>query len=144
MSYDEGRYQTRQMLPMIKATFATLIGTTATNTSVETSAAVSDRISFFKDIKLVGMKYQVQVAPDAVTHATSMTMNIVLYDGTTRYAAAPVGTLVGIESDASILSPDIDANTQLRLRAEVTAWDGTLQTVAPGGGWVHLEYQERF
>lgn len=145
MSYDEGRYQTKQMLPMYKATFAgALLGTTATNTSVQTSAILSDRIKFFKDVKITGMRYNPEVAPDATAHATSMTTNIVLTDGTTRFAAASVGTIAGVVVDGSVLSANIDADTQLRIDAEVSVWDGTVQTMAPGGGWIQLEYQERF
>lgn len=145
MSYDEGRYQTKQMLPMYKATFAGgILGTVATNTSVQTSAIVSDRIQFFQKIKVKGMKYNAEVAPDAGAHATSMTTSIVLTDGTTAFASANPGTVAGVVVDGTVLSANIAAGKALRLDAWVTTWDGTVATFAPGGGWVQLEYQERF
>jgi hypothetical protein len=145
MSYDEGRYLTKQMLPMYKATYAgALLGTIATNTNVQTSAILSDRIKFFQKIKVTGMKYIPEVAPDAGSHATSMTTSFVLTDGTTAFARARPGTVAGVVTDGSILSANIAAGKQLQLDAQVTTWDGTVQTMAPGGGWVQLEYQERF
>jgi hypothetical protein len=145
MSYDEGRYQTKKVYPMIKATFAGgLLGTTATNTGVQTSAEVSDRIEFFSNIKLIGMKIQPEVAPDAGAHNTSMTIKYVLTDGSTEYASGAVGTVAGVNVDGIILSSDIDADAALRIDAQVSDWDGTVQTMAPGSGWVTLEYQERF
>ncbi len=146
MTYDDDRYLTNQMLPMYKATFAgALLGTTATNTSVQTSAILSDRIQFFKAIKLKGMKIITEVAPDAVTHATSMQTSFVLTDGTTVFSRVTLtSTVAGETTDGIVLSPNIAAGKELRLDAEVTTWDGTLQTVDPGSSWVQLEYQERF
>ena len=145
MPYDDERYQTKQVWPMYKATFAgALLGTTATNTNSQTSAIVSDRIQFFQDVKITGMKVIPEVAPDAGAHATSMTTRYVLTDGTTAFARASIGTIAGVLANGSVISANIAAAKSLRLDAEVTTWDGTVQTMAPGGGWVQLEYQERF
>ena len=144
MTYDDQRYQTPQVWPQYKATFAEILGTIATNTNTQTSAIVSDRIQFFRAIKLTGMKLIPETAPDATTHATSMTTKFVLTDGTTIFARGAVGTLTGVLANGSILSPNIAAAKSLRLDADVSAWDGTVQSVVPGSVWVQLEYQERF
>lgn len=144
MTYDDQRYHTPQVWPMYKATFGEILGSSIGSTLTQTSAIVSDRIQFFKAIKLIGMKLIPETAPDATTHASSMTTKFVLTDGTTAFARGEVGTLTGVLANGSILSANIAAGKSLRLDAEVTGWDGTVNSVVPGSVWVQLEYQERF
>lgn len=144
MTYDDQRYQTPQVWPQYKATFGEMTGTDIGSTKTQTSAGVSDRIQFFKDIKLIGMKLIPETAPTNNSNATIQTTKFVLTDGSTIFARGALSTVAGVLADGSILSPNIDANTSLRLDAEITGWDGTLNSVIPGSLWVQLEYQERF
>lgn len=147
MGYDFERHQARQSVLMPKGTFAGgLLGTTATNTNTQTSATSGGRIKFFQNIKLLGMKCYSQVAPDAGSHATSMQTKVTLTDGTTVFArsAALATAVASTYIDGSVLSANVTAGKSLRLSAEVTTWDGTVQTMAPGGHFVLLEYLNRF
>lgn len=144
MTYDDQKYQTKLTVPLVRATYAALVGTTATNTNQQTSAGVGDRIEFFQTIKLTGFKVLPEVAPDAVSHATSMTTYAELCLGTVTYARATLGTVAGVMANGTIVTANIAAGTAANLRASITGWDGTVQTMAPGSFWAFIEYQERF
>lgn len=145
MSYDAERYLTKQMTHMVRATFAGgLLGTTATNTNQQTSAGLTDRLEFFRNIKLVDFNALPEVAPDCGAHATSMTVYAELCQGTVVKARATLGTVAGVMGDGTIVSANVDAGTALNIRAAVTTWDGTVQTMAPGAFLCNIEYQERF
>lgn len=143
MGYDAERYQTKKIYPLEKATYAgALKGTTADKTA--TSAGLPDRIKFFNNIKLAGMKALPEVAPDAGAHVTSQAFKVTLTDGTTAFARTTLGTVDGVLVDGSVLSANIAGGKQLRLDMVITNLDGTVQTFAPGAVWVTLEYQDRF
>lgn len=145
MSYDAGRYQTKQMLLDLRATFAGVLkGTTATNTNQQTSDGSVDRLEFFQKIKLTGFKILPEVAPDCGAHATSQTVYAELCQGTVTKARATLGTVAGVTADGTIVSANVAAGTACNIRASVTAWDGTVQTMAPGAFRAYIEYQERF
>lgn len=143
--YDDERYKVHKQLPMIRATFAGgLLGTTATNTNSQTSATMTDRLEFFRTVKITGYKVIPEVAPDCGAHATSMTVYSELCVGTTVHARATLGTVAGVMADGTIVSANVAAGTNLNIRASVTTWDGTVQTMAPGAMLCLIEYQERF
>lgn len=146
MAYDAERYQVKQMITNLRATFAGgLKGTTATNTNQQTSATALDRMEFFRTIKLVSFKVLPEVAPDAGAHATSMTTQFELCQGTvTKARVTAVGTVAGVMTDGTIVSANIALGTGFNLRASITGWDGTVQTFAPGAIRCYIEYQERF
>ena len=146
MAYDAERYQVKHMITDLRATFAGgLLGTTATNTNQQTSATALDRLEFFRNIKLVSFKILPEVAPDAGAHATSMTSQMELIQGTvTKARVTSIGTVAGVMTDGTIVSANIDSGTGMSLRASVTGWDGTVQTYAPGAVRAYIEYQERF
>lgn len=145
MTYDDARYQSRMMVTDLRATFAGgLKGTTATNTNQQTSAGVVDRLEFFQAIKLVGFKVLPEVAPDCGAHNTSQTIYAELCLGTVTYARASLGTVAGVMANGTIVTANMAAGTAANLRASVTAWDGTVQTMAPGAFRAYIEYQERF
>jgi hypothetical protein len=144
MSYDAERYLTNQILK-VRATFAgALKGTTATNTNQQTSATLLDRAEFFKKIKLTGFKCLPEVAPDCGNHATSMTTYMELCLGTVTLARASMGTVAGVMANGTIVVSTLAAGTACNIRASVTGWDGTVQTMAPGAVVAYIEYQERF
>jgi hypothetical protein len=145
MTYDDQKYQTKMTIPDIRATFAgALLGTTATNTNQQTSSTLIDRAEFFQTIKLTGFKVLPEVAPDAGSHATSQTVYAELCLGTVTCARATLGTVAGVMANGTIVSANIAAGTAVNIRASVTAWDGTVQTMAPGAFRAYIEYQERF
>lgn len=145
MAYDSPRYQTKQMLVNVRATFAGgLKGTTATNTNQQTSANVDDRLEFFNKIKLTDFSCLPEVAPDCGAHATSQTVYFELCQGTVTKARCSCGTVAGVMADGTIVSANIEAGTACNIRASVTGWDGTVQTMAPGAVRAYIEYQERF
>lgn len=146
MSYDDERYQVKQMVLDLRATFAGgLLGTTAANTNQQTSAGAVDRLEFFQAIKLVGFKVLPEVAPDCGAHATSQTVQMELCQGTvTKARTGALGTVAGAMVNGTIVSANIAAGTGCNIRAAVTTWDGTVQTMAPGAVRAYIEYQERF
>ena len=146
MAYDAERYQVKQMIRELRATFAgALKGTTATNTNQQTSATLRDRLEFFQNIKLTGFKVLPEVAPDCGAHATSQTVQLELCQGTvTKARATSIGTVAGVMVDGTIVSANISSGTAFNLRASITGWDGTVQTMAPGAYRCAIEYQERF
>jgi len=145
MTYDAERYQVRQQMFPIRATFASaLLGTTATNTNSLTSAVMSDRVEFFRKIKLTSFGALPEVAPDANSHATSMTCYCELCLGTVVYARASVGTVAGVMADGTIVVSTLASATACNLRYSVTGWDGTVQTMDLGAVWVNIGYQQRF
>jgi hypothetical protein len=146
MAYDDERYQAKKIMPNVRATFAGgLLGTTATNTNQQTSATSMDRIEFFQTIKLTGFKILPEVAPDCGAHATSQTVQMELIQGTsTKARTGALGTVAGVMVDGTIVSANIAAGTGMSLRAAVTGWDGTVQTMAPGAVRAYIEYQQRF
>jgi hypothetical protein len=146
MTYDDERYQVKQQLLDLRATFAGgLLGTTAANTNQQTSANVVDRLEFFQAIKLTGFKVLPEVAPDAGAHATSQTVQMELIQGTaTKARTGGLGTVAGVMVDGTIVSANIAAGTGMSIRCAVTGWDGTVQTMAPGAVRAYIEYQERF
>ncbi|TRZ49817.1 MAG: hypothetical protein D4S01_07875 [Dehalococcoidia bacterium] len=144
MAYDSARYQVKHTLPNIRATFAgALKGTTASNTNQQTSADAIDRLEFFQAIKLTGFKVLPEVPPDATTHATSMTVYGELCMGTVTLARASIGTVAGVMANGTIVVSSLASGTGLNIRASVTGWDGTVQTVAPGCFRAYIEYQEK-
>lgn len=144
MPYDDERYKVHKQLPMIRATFGAVLGTTAANTNSQTSSTMTDRLDFFRTIKLTGFKVIPEVAPDCTTHATSMTIYSELCVGSTVHARATLGTVAGVMADGTIVSANVAAGTNMNIRASITAWDGTVQTMAPGAMLCLIEYQERF
>lgn len=146
MAYDAERYQVKHMIENLRATFAGgLKGTTATNTNQQTSATLLDRMEFFQTVKLTGFKVLPEVAPDAGDHATSMTTQYELCQGTvTKARVTSVGTVAGVMTDGTIVSANIAAGTGFNIRASITGWDGTVQTFAPGAVRCYIEWQERF
>jgi hypothetical protein len=145
MSYDAERYQAKMMVADIRATYAGgLLGTTATNTNQQTSAGAVDRLEFFQKVKLTGFKVLPEVAPDCGGHATSMTSYAELCLGTVTYARASIGTVAGVMANGTIVTANMAAGTAANLRASITTWDGTVQTMAPGAWRAYIEYQERF
>lgn len=143
--YDDQRYQTKQTITNIRATFAgALKGTTAANTNQQTSATLNDRLEFFNKIKLTDFGCLLEVAPDCGAHATSQTVYFELCQGTVTKARCTAGTVAGVMADGTIVSANIAAGTACNIRASVTTWDGTVQTMAPGAVRAYIEYQERF
>lgn len=141
MAYDNIQYN---IWPNVYATFAGgLLGTTATNTNSQTSAGVVDRVEFFRAVKLTGFNVLPEVAPDCGAHATSQTVYAELCRATTVLARATLGTVAGVMADGTIVSASVAAGTALNVRCSVTTWDGTVQTMAPGGWRCQIEYQER-
>ena len=65
-------------------------------------------------------------------------------NGTNVIARATLGTVAGVMADGTVVSANIAAGTACALRAAVTGWDGTVQTVIPGAMRAYIEYQERF
>ena len=144
MAYDSPRYNAPRELANIRATFAGgLKGTTAGNTNQQTSANLDDRLEFFNKIKLTGFKALPEVAPDCGSHDTSQTVYFELCQGTVTKARATVGTVAGVMGDGTIVSANISAGTACNIRASVTGWDGTVQTMAPGAVRCLIQYQER-
>ena len=145
MPYDDERYQTKLMVTDVRATFAgALLGTTASNTNQQTSANLTDRLEFFQKIKITGFKVLSEVAPDAGAHATSQTIQMELVNGTTTHArATSLGTVAGVMADGTVVSANIALGTAMNIRASITGWDGTVQTMAPGAVRAYIEYQER-
>ena len=144
MSYDAERYKVKETIK-VRATYAgALKGTTATNTNQQTSATLLDRVEFFKKIKLTDFKVLPEVASDCGGHATSQTIYIELCKGTITMARASLGTVAGVMADGTIVVSTLASGTACNLRASITGWDGTVQTMAPGSVIAYIEYQERF
>lgn len=146
MTYDDGRYQTRQSFGPIFGSFANQIGTVTTK--VQTSVNTTDRAEFFRNIKVVDFKWLHKTETGQGGSAADYTYSIRLMAGTDIIATAPLdGTAqAGVMIDGVVVSSNaskIAADEALSLAWRITP-NGTAHTSTTISGEAWIAYQERF
>ena len=146
MSYDDGRYTSKKMYGPIFASFAQQIGTT--DTQVQTSSNTTDRIEFFRKIKVTGFKFLTKTGTTQGGDADAKTYSVRLMAGSDIIATAPLkGTLdAGTMADGVIVSSNaskIGPNEPLSIAWRITP-SGTLFTSSLMSGEGYMEYQESY
>ena len=146
MSYDDGRYTSKKVYGPILGSFAQQIATTTTK--VVTSVNTTDRVEFFRKIKVKGFKFLTKTGTSQAQLAAGYTYSVRLMAGSDIIATAPLkgtaenGTMaegVLVSSNAS----KIGANEALSLVWRITP-NGTAHTSALMSGEAYLEYQESY
>jgi len=149
MSYDSPDFRVQMMYGPIFGSFAEIIvaGASAeTNTSVN----VSDRVEFFRNVKLLGFKVLPKVATTSgAATCVGPTYRYQLVNGTDVVATA---TFTGSSADAGTMLDggvasgtfaDIGSNSALSLRMAITG-DGTTETYTAGSVEAYVLYEHRF
>ena len=144
MPYDDAKYKVRHMIGPILASFASAIKCTAAN-KTGTSVNVTDRIEFFRNIKLTGVKAIMRASGAAVGRAlTKVTPKFIVSEGTRVCGTCVVGTVAGVGTSGGVSATyaNIDSTEELQIKLKLTA-DGTATTTDQISADIWLEYQER-
>jgi hypothetical protein len=119
---------------------------TASNTEkTGTSVNVTDRIQFFNNVKITGMK-AITRSMELLTGAVSdNNVRIALTHDGTSIATAALGTVAGAVNSGGVVAAlaNVAAGTGLDLVFKATG-DGTAGTFGQVSADVYIEYQERF
>lgn len=146
MPYDSAEYTVHQIFGPVLATFASaLIKVTASATIKSgTSANLTDRIKFFKNVKITGMR-TISRAVSMLTGAVSdHNLRVCLYNTTGIIGSCAIGTVAGVSTAGSVSSTaHADAGEQCQLKLKATG-DGTAGTFDQVSADVYIEYQNRF
>ena len=149
MSYDSPDFRVQLMHGPIFGSFAQIIVTGA-SAETNTSANLTDRVEFFRNVKLLDFKVLPKVATTS-GGATQVgpTYRYQLINGTNVVATAIfLGSSVdaGTMLDGGIRSgtfANIGSNSALALRMAITG-DGTTETYTAGSVEAYLLYEHRF
>ena len=144
MAYDDAKYVTPQILGPILASFASG-GLATTGNKTGTTVNVTDRIEFFRKIKLTGMKAIVRTASAATGHALSaLTPKFIFTEGTRVCATCVCGTVAGVGTSGGVSSTyaNIDATEECQVKLKWTG-DGTATTMDQISADIWMEYQNR-
>jgi len=145
MPYDDAEFNVNLMAGPILASFASGLKCTATDRT-GTSVNVTDRVEFFRNVKLTGIK-AITRSSGAATSAPLSKVNphVILTDGTNVLATCQLGTVAGFSASGGISStyPNADADEALQLQL-LFKNDGTARTGDVISADVYLEYQNRF
>ena len=146
MSYDDGRFQSKKVYGPIFATFA--LQTATSGTKVVTSINTTDRVEFFRKIKVTGFKFLPKTGTSQGQLAAGYTYSVRLMAGSDIIATAPLkgtaedGTMaegVLVTSNVSKIGP----NEAISLAWRITP-NGTAHTSAAMSGEGFIEYQESY
>lgn len=146
MSYDDGRWQSKKVYGPIFGSFAQQIATTTTK--VQTSANTTDRVEFFRKIKVTGFKFLTKTGTSQAQLAAGYTYSVRLMAGADIVATAPLkGTAEdGTMAEGVLVTSNISkigANEALALVWRITP-NGTAHTSSPMSGNGYIEYQESY
>ena len=149
MSYDSPDFRVQFMHGPIFGSFAQLIVTGASS-ETKTSANITDRVEFFRNVKLLDFKVLPKVATTSGgATAVGPTYRYQLMNGADIVATAVfLGSSVqaGDMIDGGIRSgtfANIASNSELSLRLAITG-DGTLETYTAGSIEAYVLYEHRF
>jgi len=133
----------------IFGSFAELIVTGA-SAETQTSENLTDRVEFFRNVKLLGFKVLPKVATTSGAElAAGPTYRYQLINGTNVVATA---AFLGSASDAGTMQDggirsgtfaNIGSNSELALRLAITG-DGTTETYTAGSVEAYVLYEHRF
>lgn len=139
--YDDSEYNVHQMVGPILASFGSGAKATAGNKTA-TSANVTDRIKFFRNVKLTGVRAITRTTGAATGHAlSSLAPKIIVTEGTRVCATASVLTAVGgTNGGVSSTYATIKSTETLQVKLKWTG-DGTATTMDNVTAEVWLEYQ---
>ena len=147
MSYDSPDFRVQLMHGPIFGSFAAVLHTSALK--VNTSVNLTDRVEFFRNIKLLDFK--VLPKTGLVRHDTlaSSTCKIRLMNGTNVVATAvylATAASLGAMIDGGIRSgtfANIGSNSEVYLNMAITG-DGTVETMTAGSVDAYVLYEHRF
>jgi len=147
MPYDSPEFTVHQIRGPILASFASAaLKLTASETSKTcTSANVHDRVEFFRNVKLTGIK-AITRSMELLTGAISDNApKVIVTEGTRVCATCALGTVAGLSTTGGISStyPDIDSTETLQVKFKATG-DNTAGTFGQVSADVYLEYVQRF
>ena len=146
MSYDDGRWQSKKVYGPIFGSFAQRIATTTTK--VVTSVNTTDRVEFFRKIKVTGFKFLTKTGTSQGGSASGKDYSVRLMAGSDIIATALLkgtaedGTMaegVLVTSNVSKIGP----NEALSLVWRITP-SGSASTSAAMSGEGYVEYQESY
>lgn len=143
-TYDDARYQVPQCWGPIFASFASAIKVTAAN-KTGTSANVTDRIEFFRNIKLTAVRAITRSAGIVGSKKlSSHSPKIIVTEGTNVCATCALGTVAGVGTSGGISTTyaNVDSSEELQIKLKITQ-DGTATTLDSISADVWLEYQNR-
>ena len=149
MSYDSPDFRVQLMHGPIFGSFAALIVTGASS-ETKTSANLTDRVEFFRNVKLLDFKVLPKVATTSGGATCSgPTYRYQLVNGSDVVATA---TFTGSSADAGTMLDggitsgtfaNIGSNSALALRLAITG-DGTTETYTAGSIEAYVLYEHRF
>ncbi len=149
MSYDSPDFRVQLMHGPIFGSFAAIIVTGA-SAEVQTSANLTDRVEFFRNVKLLDFKVLPKVASTSGgATAVGPTYRYQLINGTNVVATA---VFLGSSVDAGAMKnggirsgtfANIGSNSELALRMAITG-DGTTETYTAGSIEAYVLYEHRF
>ena len=149
MSYDSPDFRVQLMHGPIFGSFAALIVTGASS-ETKTSANITDRVEFFRNVRLLDFKVLPKVATTSGAAVCSgPTYRYQLINGTNVIATAVFsGSSVqaGAMIDGGIRSgtyANIGSNSEVSLRLAITG-DGTTETYTAGSIEAYVLYEHRF
>lgn len=149
MSYDSPDFRVQMMSGPIFGSFAELIVTGA-SAETQTAENYTDRIEFFRNVKLLGFKVLPKVATTSgAAVAVGPTYRYQLLNGTNVIATAVFlgsATDQGVVIDGGLRGgtfSHIDSNSALALRLAITG-DGTIETYTAGSIEAYVLYEHRF
>ena len=146
-SYDSPKFAVRKIFGPIFGTFNTISATDAETTKVATCETKQDRIEFFRNIRLTGMKVTTIAGTARAGNVTSALVPKVYLAYTTPVTDTYIGSCVvgtaPLSTDGAIISgrEEIDKDAQLRLIFKITG-DGTATTAAACSVKMYLEYKD--
>jgi len=149
MSYDDAQYRVKQIFGPLFASCASaaLKVTNSATLKTATSANVTDRVEFFRNIKLVGIKTVTRsIGIVGGSKAISdHSPKVLVFDGTAVVASCALGTVAGVTNSGGVsaASPTIDSTDTLQIKFKAIG-DGTAGTFDEISADIYLEYQNRF
>ncbi len=149
MSYDSPDFRVQMMHGPIFGSFAAIIVTGASS-ETQTSENLTDRVEFFRNVKLLGFKVLPKVATTSgAALAAGPTYRYQLMNGADVVATA---AFLGSASDAGTMQnggirsgtfAEVTSNEELSLRLAITG-DGTTETYTAGSIEAYVLYEHRF
>jgi hypothetical protein len=149
MSYDAADFRVQMQHGPVFGSFAAVVHTAAAK--VSTSVNLTDRVEFFRNVKLLDFKVLPKnglVSGHAATaHLTDVRFQLI--NGTNVIATAvyvATATSLGAMIDGGIRSgtfAEISSNSAIKLRMKFTG-DATVETLTAGAIEAYLLYEHRF
>lgn len=141
--YDDPQYNVYHMMGPILASYASGVKSTANNKTV-TSVNVGNKIEFFRNVKLTGIKAVMRASGAATGKAlTQLSPKVILTEGTRVCATVPLGTVAGVGTSGGVSATyaTILATEEMTPKLKYTAY-GTARTSDNISANIFIEYQD--